>query len=216
MRRVADIMGMPVTIDVGETRAISEIIDQAYTEFRRMDELLSPFKVTSQVSLINAGDLRMEEADPLVRLAADTSKRYEQATGGYFSAWVGGRFDPSGVVKALAIDRACSILDASGCTDYLVDAGGDCRVRGNSESGRPWRVGIRHPVERDKVACVLSVVDAAVATSGTYEKGDHIIDPLTGDAVRELLSVSDLGFGLRFRGGPGRLSSQPMTRWRIY
>ena len=59
--------------------------------------------------------------------------------------------------------------------------------------GGPWRVGVQHPRERDRVAAVLSLTDAAVATSGAYERGEHILDPLTRRPARGALSVTVLG-----------------------
>jgi thiamine biosynthesis lipoprotein len=48
-------------------------------------------------------------------------------------------------------------------------------------------------VERDKLACVVLVSGSAVATSGTYEKGAHIIDPHTGEPAAALLSFTVVG-----------------------
>ena len=57
----------------------------------------------------------------------------------------------------------------------------------------PWRVGIRHPVERDKVARVVLAEDLAVATSGSYEKGDHIVNPYADRPAADLLSFTVVG-----------------------
>jgi thiamine biosynthesis lipoprotein len=192
VRRVEDVMGMPVTVDVA-TGSAGRAVDEVFAEFRRLDSMFSTFKADSEVNRINAGVLTLDGADPLVRQAADLCRRYEQATVGYFNGWLGGRFDPTGVVKAMAIDRSCSILESHKLVNYLVDAGGDCFARGLNESRESWRVGIRHPAEREKVACVVRASDLAVATSGTYEKGDHIVDPHTGLPARELLSMTVVG-----------------------
>ncbi len=56
-----------------------------------------------------------------------------------------------------------------------------------------WRVGIQHPWERDRVAAVLECHDAAVATSGRYERGDHVLDPRTGLPATGLASVTVVG-----------------------
>ena len=47
----------------------------------------------------------------------------------------------------------------------------------HGRTGGPWRVGIRHPWEADKLSWVLALTDGAVATSGTYERGDHVRQP---------------------------------------
>jgi thiamine biosynthesis lipoprotein len=69
-----------------------------------------------------------------------------------------------------------------------VNAAGDLRV-----AGGPWRVGVQHPHLRDRVAAVLELSDGAVATSGAYERGEHIVDPRTGRPARGALSVTVAG-----------------------
>jgi thiamine biosynthesis lipoprotein len=194
IRQVRDVMGMPVTILVaGDGAAASAAVDAAFEDFSYLDRTFSPFLPGSAVSRINRGELLLRESGELVQRAADLCRLYEQATEGYFSAWPGGRFEPSGLVKGLAIDRACSILDRHGCRDYLIDAGGDVQTRGSSPAGGPWRVGIRHPVSRGQVVRVVLAEDLAVATSGTYEKGEHIVNPHTGSPARGWLSFTVVG-----------------------
>ena len=183
---------MPVAVHVvGE--ADERWVEEVYDDFVALDEVFSPFRPDSAVSRINRGELLEADAGRLVGQAIALCRLYEQATNGYFSAWLGGTFDPSGLVKGWAIDRATSILARKGCRNFYVDAGGDVQVRGSREDGSPWRVGIRHPVRHASVARVLEVRDFAVATSGTYEKGDHILDPHTLTAVSQLLSFTVIG-----------------------
>ena len=75
------------------------------------------------------------------------------------------------------------ILDEALCRDYAVNAGGDMVVR-----GALWRVGIQHPLERDKVAKVVEATELAIATSGEYERGAHVLDPHTGEPPTGVLS----------------------------
>jgi FAD:protein FMN transferase len=158
-----------------------------------LDRTFSPYLEQSAVSRINRGELRLDDAGQLVHQAVDLCRLYERATDGYFSAWADGSFDPSGLVKGWAIDRACSILDGCGYADYFVDAGGDVQTRGRNAQGSAWRVGIRHPFERAKVARVVLASGLAVATSGTYEKGEHILDPHTGKPADAWLSFTVVG-----------------------
>jgi len=184
---------MPVTVQVVDDEAQDAALQEVFDDFALLDRTFSPFLASSEVSQINRGELRPEDAGQLVTQAISLCHLYEQATDGYFSAWIAGRFDPSGLVKGWAIDRACSILDRHGYRDYFVDAGGDVQTRGRNPEGGPWRVGIRHPVERDKVACVVLASGLAVATSGTYEKGEHILDPHDGKPAGEWLSFTVVG-----------------------
>jgi FAD:protein FMN transferase len=193
VRQVQDVRGMPVTVQVVDEAAEAEALDRVFEDFSLLDRTFSPFRVESEVSRINRGELPVDEASELVNKSVELCRQYERETDGYFSAWIAGRFDPSGLVKGWAIDRACSILDGYGYRDFFVDAGGDVQTNGHNPEGGPWRVGVRHPVERDKVARVVLASGLAVATSGTYEKGDHIVDPHTGKPTNGLLSFTVVG-----------------------
>ena len=135
-----------------------------------------------------AASSRSRDADPLVREVLARCERLREETGGYFDARAGGRLDPSGLVKGWAVDRAAALLDAPGAQRFCIDAGGDLVARGG-----PWRVGVRHPRRRRRLAAALSVHDAAVATSGAYERGAHMIDPHTRRPARGALSVTVVG-----------------------
>ncbi|MES1247826.1 MAG: FAD:protein FMN transferase, partial [Actinomycetota bacterium] len=105
-----------------------------------------------------------------------------------FAAFAGGSLDPSGLVKGWSVDRAAAIADSLGLQAYAISAGGDICVRGGD-----WRIGIQHPTEPKAYAKVLEVDDGAVATSGTYRRGEHIVDPHTGAAPTGVLSVTITG-----------------------
>jgi FAD:protein FMN transferase len=100
-----------------------------------------------------------------------------------------------GVAKGYAVDRAVAVLRKRGITSALVNAGGDMYALGNIK-GRPWRIGIRDPDDPNEIIEVLHVSDAAVATSGDYQRYferdgtryHHILDPSSGRPARHLRS----------------------------
>ena len=96
-------------------------------------------------------------------------------------------------MKGWSVDRAAALLDAAGATSYAVNAGGDIRLRGGALPESIWRIGIQHPLERDRIAAVIETRDLAVATSGAYERGEHVIDPHTGRPPTGVLSVTITG-----------------------
>ena len=104
-----------------------------------------------------------------------------------------GAVEPAGYVKGWAVAGAWERLALRGVRNALLDAGGDVLARGRPEPGRRWRVGIQHPLQLDRTAAVLEVSDLAVATSGTYRRGEHIVDPASGAPPRGVLSVSCTG-----------------------
>jgi FAD:protein FMN transferase len=193
LRRVQEIMGMPVTVQIVDGAASPAALEEVFDDFCHLDQTFSTFMAGSEVSRINRAELRIEDASDLVHQAINLCRLFEHTTCGYFSAWIGDKLELSGLVKGWAIDRGCSVLDRWGFANYFIDAGGDVQTRGLREDGTPWRVGIRHPVVRDKVVRVILAKDLAVATSGTYEKGNHIFDPHTGRVADELLSLTVVG-----------------------
>jgi thiamine biosynthesis lipoprotein len=193
LRRLSVVMGMPVTVDVRDEHAQNSALEEVFADLRFVDQTFSTFIPDSEVSRVDRGELTLDDASLPVRQVLNLCRLYEMATEGYFSAWHTGRLDPSGLVKGWAIERACVILEAHGYRHYFVEAAGDVRTRRPASTGRPWRIGIRHPAERDKVARVILADDLAVATSGTYEKGAHVQNPVTGRPATHWLSLTVVG-----------------------
>jgi thiamine biosynthesis lipoprotein len=115
----------------------------------------------------------------------------------------GMRIDLGGIAKGYAVDRGVAILKARGIQHALVTAGGDSRLLGD-RLGRPWLVSIAHPDEPhnpDKVVTRIPLSDAAVSTSGDYERYfdedgvryHHIIDPHTGHSANRVRSATIIG-----------------------
>jgi thiamine biosynthesis lipoprotein len=166
-----------------------------YDELRAIDALFSPYRPDSQVRRLDRAELAIEDAHPLVSEVVGLCETARILTGGSFDAWRpadGGRrsFDPTGLVKGWAVQRAADILREGGATTFCVNAGGDVVTAGEPETGKPWRVGVRHPDIADQLCVVLGVRDGAVATSALYERGRHILDGRTGNPVTGILSVT--------------------------
>ncbi|MHB8329197.1 MAG: FAD:protein FMN transferase, partial [Acidimicrobiales bacterium] len=88
--------------------------------------------------------------------------------------------------------QSLEVLRGAGVKSALLNAGGDLVALGRPSPDEVWRVGIRHPWRADALACVVQV-DAAVATSGSYERGAHLIDPYTGEPARRAASATVTG-----------------------
>jgi thiamine biosynthesis lipoprotein len=109
----------------------------------------------------------------------------------------GVRIDLGGIAKGYAVDTSIAILQKLGITQATVTAGGDSRIIGD-RGGRPWVVGIRHPDDRNRVIARIPLEDAAISTSGDYERFfdedgvryHHIIDPKTGRSPHGIRSVT--------------------------
>jgi FAD:protein FMN transferase len=180
---VEHVMGIPVGIDVRD--AIDPgAIEAAFDHLRWVDATFSTYRPDSAVN---------GELTPDARAVLDRCDDLRRRTDGWFDVRATGRLDPSGFVKGWALEGAATILLAAGACNLCLHAGGDVLVRGERAAGEPWRVGIQHPSRRDRVAAVLAARDLAVATSGAYERGEHIVDPHTGRPPRGVLSVTVAG-----------------------
>ena len=110
----------------------------------------------------------------------------------------GMEIDFGGIAKEYAADRAAALCRDHGIEHGLVNLGGDVRAIGPRADGTPWRVGIRDPGNPEASIASVALTDAAVATSGDYERGfevdgrryGHVLDPRTGMPVSQWRSVS--------------------------
>jgi thiamine biosynthesis lipoprotein len=110
----------------------------------------------------------------------------------------GMKVDLGGIAKGYAVDRAAAVLRRYGIDDFIINAGGDLYVSGEKMPGEPWTVGIKHPRRTSDMLATLKIGDAAVVTSGDYERYfiqdgrryHHILDPRTGYPASESRSVT--------------------------
>ena len=109
--------------------------------------------------------------------------------------------DLGGIAKGYAVDRGIDVLTEAGVRHARLSAGGDMRLLGDRR-GRPWMVGVRDPRHGDRQAVVIPLSDAAISTSGDYERFfiddegrrvHHILSPSTGRPVGEVQSVTIIG-----------------------
>lgn len=194
--RVEDIMGMPIGIDVRDPDVAPQALDRAFDWLRWVDATFSTYKPDSQISRLNRHELTLDDAHSDVREVLERCEQLRVETGGYFDIrvrFLSGVVDPSGLVKGWSVDRAARLLEEAGARNYCINAGGDVVVRGGALPASSWRIGIQHPLIQDKVAAVVEADDLAIATSGTYARGNHIVDPHTGFPPTGVLSVTIVG-----------------------
>ncbi|HET9060070.1 MAG TPA: FAD:protein FMN transferase [Acidimicrobiales bacterium] len=190
------VMGTVVTYDVRTEAAGPDVADAVQAAMRWLewvDDTFSTYKPSSEVCRWDRGELRTEDCSDDMRHIIALCHSLSQFTDGYFDAWAGGSFDPSGVVKGWSIDRASRMLVGAGFEDHLIDAGGDVCLSGAPGAGEPWTVAVRHPLELDAYCAVLRLSGGSVATSGTYERGLHVLDPHTGKPAQALVSATVVG-----------------------
>jgi thiamine biosynthesis lipoprotein len=200
-------MGMPISIHIRsadvDSSAVVRGVEEAFDLVREADRLFSTYQHDSEVSRIRRGELDPAHADPLVGQVITLCRQAGELTDGAFTDQLPDdhgvlRFDPTGLVKGWAADRAASRLAELPGASYCLNAGGDVVVGGTiAETGDGpsalWRVGIEDPRDRSRIAEVVELHRGGVATSGTAARGAHLYDPATGTFVDRTGSVTVVG-----------------------
>ena len=114
--------------------------------------------------------------------------------------------NPNEIAKGYSADIVAAYLTRKGCTNFLVEIGGEIRAKGYNTSGEAWKIGIDRPVDGtfmpgEDIQVILQITDRGIATSGNYrqfyiengQKIAHTIDPRSGYPVNHnLLSTTVL------------------------
>jgi FAD:protein FMN transferase len=202
LRRTEHLMGTVFSFDIrdagqGDRRtAVEEALRQAILRLHRIEAVFSTYRPGSQISRLARGELSLPDCHPDVALVLERCAQAAADTGGWFTARPGGRLDPSGFVKGWAVELSSGLLRDAGSLHHSVAGGGDIQTAGAAAPGRPWRLGVAHPLRPGMLAAVVAGRDLAVATSGTAERGAHIIDPHSGRPATALASVTVVGRSL--------------------
>ena len=184
-------MGMPMSIDIRDAGDWSEAATAAFAVMQDADRRFSTFRTDSEVSAVNRGELDESEYSDDLRDVLAIGDAACVASGGAFRVRTpGGGLDTDGVVKGWAAARAAAELRRRGIRAFCLNAAGDVVVEGAPEPASAWNVGVRSPDDPAAMLAVLAVTDCSVATSGAYERGQHIVDARTGSAARSLVSVT--------------------------
>ena len=176
------IAAISTTLDKGAIDAAIEDVKKFVTH---VEEVFSTYKAESVISKLRRGEIEIGGCSDDVIEVWNACGAASEFSDGAFNPWaVAGGFDPSGYVKGWAADRIAEILVAAGVEHVQVNAAGDLTLRGGflTQEGviAPWKIGVVNPDNRQEVLRVFEIHDGAIATSGTYERGAHIVDPHSG------------------------------------
>jgi thiamine biosynthesis lipoprotein len=185
-------MGTVFSIDVRSTNVDVIAVDSVVDWWHWVDATFSTYRRDSDVNALARGEKNIDELPPEVAEVLSLCAEASQRTNGYFNACREGQLDPSGLVKGWSVEVASRMLETAGSTAHCLNGGGDVRVVGGPAPGSAWSIGITDPVSVG-VLTIVAGTDLAVATSGSAERGVHIVDPLTGRPVPDALSVTVIG-----------------------
>ncbi len=192
-----EVMGTFVTFDGYFLSAVPHdahgALEDAVGELHRIDRIFSTWKLESPVSRLRRGELGLGEAPDEVREVLDSCLTARRASGGWFDPWrLPGGVDPTGYVKGWAAQRALDRFQRPGMIGAVVNAAGDIATVGIPAPGQRFRLGVVDPADRRRLATVVEP-PGAVATSGTYERGAHLVNPHTGSPQALVASATVTG-----------------------
>ena len=190
LRRQFPVWGTIVDVDCYSADVSAAELDRAMESVIKfcedVDRDFSTYKDGSWVSRLRRREVPIEQCPEDVIEVWDLCAQAKWLSDGAFDPWVvEGGFDPSGLVKGWAADKCADMLVAAGAQHVQVNAAGDLALRGGwfdsaTSEIKPWSIGVVNPDQKLEVVKVFEIVDGAIATSGTYERGAHISDPHTG------------------------------------
>jgi len=191
-------MGTVVTIDIytGDGSAGPEIgaaLTTARVVLQQADAVFSTWRPGSAVSRLRRGEMTLRQAPAKMAEVVRACALAREASAGWFDPWaMPGGLDPTGLVKGWAAQRALTALRVPGVVGAIVNAAGDIAAFGALGPGAPFRIGIADPFAPRRLAAVVHL-EAGIATSGSYERGAHLIDPRSGRPAARVASASVTG-----------------------
>lgn len=144
-----------------------------------VEAVFSPFRADSAVSLANRADWSALLDDPDFAEVYALCALAKRITDGHFDAAHAGGYDPVGIVKGWAVQRAherllMPLVRSGACEAAAIGGGGDVQTAVADGSDFVWRVGVQDPADPDATVRTIMLRDGAVATSGTSKRGEHI------------------------------------------
>jgi FAD:protein FMN transferase len=171
MRHVFDTMGTTVSLSVDGEAPIATI----ESIFADADQRFSLYRPDSELSRVASGELRLVDAGSELLATYVEAIEWRRLTDGAFSPHrPDGVIDLNGIVKAVAMRDAATILDASATREWTLVVGGD--IVQSRPGDTPRAIGIVDPSDNTALLCSVALTGdrRAVATSGSVERGDHI------------------------------------------
>jgi thiamine biosynthesis lipoprotein len=189
-----------IEVSPGFARVLKESIRLGQLSEGKLDVTVGPL-----VNLWGFGPEQRPDKVPSEELLAATKKRvglqHLVLEGNLLAKRIPDLYiDLSTIAKGYGVDVVAELIEKNGIANYLVEIGGELRLKGFKSTGELWAIAIEKPLTNERsVQEVIIPRDNAVATSGDYRiyfeangvRFSHIIDPATGKPINhKLVSVT--------------------------
>ncbi len=190
----------PINVSSGLARVVKEAIRLGELSEGKLDVTVGPL-----VNLWGFGPEYKPEKVPsneqLAQTQANVGIEHITLQGNQLTKHIPNVYiDLSTIAKGYGVDLIAELLESKQINHYLVEIGGEMRLKGFKHTGELWHVAIEKPITTERaVQQVIVPKDNAVATSGDYriyfesdgQRFSHIIDPSTGRPIdHKLVSVT--------------------------
>ena len=186
-----EVMGSVLSFTVPDKELEQSVLEGFLNILRTAERRFSVYLADSELSRYNQNEIKKSELSQDFGEVMNLCDFFCKKTDGYFSAYFNKEYNPTGLVKGWAIEKAAQYLLEQGCGTFLINIGGDILAKSNTE--KVWKIVVQNPFDKNKVIAVLNEKNIAVATSGIYERGEHIINPKTQQVVNTLTSLTVIG-----------------------
>ncbi len=188
----------PVKVDPEVIEDTEQALATAKATDGAFDPTIGPLVRAWKIGSPDARIPSQAEIDKANKLVDYMQVEVDKNNGTIFLKKKGMSLDLGGVAKGYATDRAVAAMKKAGVNSGIVACAGDIEAFGTRPDGKPWGVGIQHPREKDAILARVDLRDAAISTSGDYERYfikdgkryHHILDARTGYPAQGLVSVT--------------------------
>ncbi|MFH1782174.1 MAG: FAD:protein FMN transferase [Candidatus Omnitrophota bacterium] len=188
-------------------------MDNAFNEIKRLENIFNKYDKESEISKVNKLMLGEKlKISPELFEVIEESIYYSELSEGSFDVTTtafgykniflnkeertvsflseGIEIDLGGIAKGYVVDKVKEILISNSIDNALINIGGNIYALGSPPGKDAWQIGVRDPHDKDNIIETFYLKDRAISTSGNYERGLHIIDPIKGWFKEEAMSVS--------------------------
>lgn len=179
-------MNIPFTVKLATTKSDPVIVEilrkvtkDIEADLEEVDQKFSPFKDSSLVSLYRKGDESPLIEDDMFQLVFAECELAKDETSGFFEPFHDKQYDPTGLVKGWAIQRAFQthlkpLLVDPNIIGVSLNGGGDIQLGSKKNSSFEWNIGVENPDNTQEIIAEYQIKNGGIATSGMSKRGEHI------------------------------------------